>query len=102
MVHPTIYSFNAPYRGPKESKEVNKLFTSITYDISIVYDELVRLGILTTDNLRFCVNAGAQPQMEFTSAGNINSEHYNYKNINALNQKLNALDSIAQNILADL
>lgn len=35
MIYPSLYRYNAPYRGPRDSKELSKTLTSIKYDLQI-------------------------------------------------------------------
>ena len=114
MIYPTMYSFNAPYRGPKASKDIDKLFTSIIYDVSTVSTELASQSNKTYTNLKFCVNASVDPFTIFQTAGTIDGIDYNYRGIDTkkdevveesdlgLNQSLNNIEMKLDHILENL
>lgn len=102
MIHPSIYSFSAPYRGPKESKEVNKVFTSIIYDLLDVYNELLQLSSTSNNNLAFCINQEKEPKTEFPTAGLIGDTNYSYKSVIKISQSINAANMRIDQILENL
>jgi hypothetical protein len=50
MIYPTIYKYNAPYRGPKSAKEINKVLTTVAHDSEEVYKELTRQAEMAREN----------------------------------------------------
>jgi hypothetical protein len=102
MIYPSIYNFNAPYRGPKEDKEIKKLFTSITHDISVVFTELEAENITFSNNLKFCVSANIDPPLNIDTAAVINDSMYSYQGITKLSQSIDNMQSRINQILENL
>ena len=105
MIYPSVYKYNAPYRGSKESKEVNKLFTSIIYDLSVAYDELESQASKVPANLKFCVSADVLAEVKFPTSGSINGSDYTYRGIDAssgINQSINSIQARVNQILKNL
>jgi len=81
LIYPSIYSFNAPYRGPKQSKEINKLFTSIAYDLAAVETESEDQNVKAKDILSFYIKTEPSPSTRFPTAGIIDGTNYKYAGI---------------------
>lgn len=102
MIYPGIYSYNAPFRGPKESKEISKFFVSVVHDISVGAGEITEQATQAEDNLIFCLNSGRQPGAGLQTAATINGENFAYQGVWAVSTRINATEAIVDRILEDL
>lgn len=103
MIYPTVYFFNAPYRGPKSRIEINKIFTSIIYDIATVYDEAAMQEEQVPKNLSYCTENRGELGIDLDTAGLVNgTDNYSYIGTHTMGKKINNLMFKAEEILKNL
>jgi hypothetical protein len=100
MIHPSIYNTVATYRGPKHSKELSKLFTSIVHDLGVANNELDALRQSQINNLLFCLKETNTTQN--IPVTNLNGEQYKYVGVDNLSNKVNNIKLKANKIMAEL
>jgi hypothetical protein len=94
-----MYNFNAPYRGPRDSKEMQKLFASIGHDITVAYNELEEKNDILPKALEFCIVADIESPIDVDTAAIINSTSYSYKGTNELTKNINDISMRINHIL---
>jgi len=105
MIYPSVYSFSAPYRGPKESNEINKLFTSIVYDLNVATNEIQAQSTNNESAVKFFLNGDGLPEIPFPTAGSIEGTNYAYTGIHkqlnsiSITQKINHMNDRVTHIL---
>jgi hypothetical protein len=102
MIYPSIYSYNAPYRGPKEDKEISKLFSSIEHDLITVYDALTDKDAVLPSNLEFFICGDGSLSVKTETASIINDSLYSYKGIDDIARDMNGMSMRINNILEKL
>lgn len=102
MIFPSIYPYKAPFRGPKVKNEINKLFSSVVHDISIVYNELEKKSAVIPDNLKFQMMSDRIPLTNVPTVRAIENEVYIYKGVDNLANSLNGMSMRIEHILENL
>jgi hypothetical protein len=101
-IYPTLYRYNAPYRGPRSYRELNKVLTSIGHDISKAKEaNLVHSEAIET-NIRFCNTKDGTEVSNFNSSAVIGEETRSFQPLNEIRKKINSMDDKLDNILKNI
>lgn len=103
MIHPSIYKYNAPYRGPRSATEISKALTSIRFDIMTANDENKRHGSMIMDNHRHAIGEGDKfHSHKINPVENINGEVVAFKGTGDILSELRSMDSLLDAYLRSL
>lgn len=108
MIYPTISPYNAPYRGPRNLKDINNFLTSANYDVksALAHSKVQKthidrnLGhaygqrVETISNLNNYQRV-ENPEKEF-------SENIAYTSVKELDQKLSDMETKLRGMLKNL
>lgn len=107
-IYPTIYRYNASYRGPKDSRELNKVVTSIKYDIGTSSKVLLEHQEVINSNLNYLVNGKAASVSNINPTGIIGNDangeviSCKFRPIQEVSNGLNSISTKLDNILKNL
>lgn len=101
-IYPTLYRYNAPYRGPRDFKEINKVLTSIGHDIGVV-EEAIRDQKESIDrNLRYYQEEKGDYVANIDSYGKIQGIHVELLSQKEIRNKLNSMSLNLDRMIANL
>lgn len=93
MIYPSLYRYNAPYRGPRDSKELSKTLTSIKYDIDTLTAEAKRQENDISNNIKHAIGEiDTALTDKMTTAVEINEDDQKYEGLNYVQIKLRLID----------
>lgn len=103
MIYPSFYKYNAPYRGPRDSKELNKTLTSIKHDINIAKLENEKHRDAIYENIKHAIGSSDKAMTgEMNTAVELNGELQKYEGIDVLSNKLRDMESQLNAFLKNL
>lgn len=101
-IYPTIYNYIAPYRGPKNHKELSKLITSIKHDIETVKLTAKDHKDIIKSNIKFIVEKTDINNSNIEPICLLEQEKYEYKSLSEITAKLNSIDLKLDQMISEL
>ena len=101
-IYPTIYRYNAPYRGPKNSEELNKLLTSIRHDINVMQKTTEEHRKIINENFLFSLYRQTECNSNIDTNGLIDNKQINFSSIREIATSINAIEDSLDNMLKNL
>lgn len=101
-IYPTIYRYNAPYRGPKNSDELNKLLTSIGHDIDVMHKVIEEHKEFIDENFLFSLYRKEECNSNIETNGLIDGKQANFLSVRELATSINSIENNLDNMLKNL
>lgn len=101
-IYPTTYRYNAPYRGPRNYIELNKLLTSIGYDIDTAISSSKLHKEMINHNFIFSLYKEEQLESNMGTYGEINGQQESYASIRELANSINVMNSKLDSMLKNI
>lgn len=101
-IYPTLYRYNAPYRGPKNYKEINKVMTSIAYDIDTVKEISREHEDSIESNMDFYIYKNSECISNLEPQGEIESNILEFKPGITMAKAVNSMDDRLDNMIKNI
>lgn len=99
---PTLFAYNAPLRGPKNYRDLNKVITGINYDLESVRKVNLQHEVDILTNNYYITEGIGESISDIPQAGVVNDEAYNYCGTEDISSQLNYINNKLDNMLKKL
>jgi hypothetical protein len=102
MIYPSIHRYNAPYRGPRDKRELGNVMTSIWYDINVLYDSCDVQRLNSDNNVKYAMSGSETPTLNGSTSPSLNNEEVSYRDINDMVHSIDSMSTLLNNALKNL